>query len=154
LAFEIVPDPSLQRFNQLESVNTYQFGNCAIFVHIIEVPSNTGYGGLLALEGNTTNRIEMGFETQTLKLRYWINDVVTEVAGLPFDPKKQIWWRLQENSGTTYFETSADGSSFETLGSIPTPFATGMTHIGLFGGATAGTAAVGEMRFDNMNGAP
>jgi hypothetical protein len=86
--------------------------------------------------------------------RYWLAGQSQEVGRIDFDPSAHAWWRLRETSGTTYYETSADGHAFSVQGSVATPIGVDATHIAFFGGTEPSSESPGEMRFTDLNLAP
>jgi len=75
-------------------------------------------------------------------------------ASLPYDCVKHRWWRLRENSGKTYFETSREGENWNILASIPSLDYLNNVFL-TFGAATLDSvASPGMAIFDSFNTPP
>ncbi|MBK9261610.1 MAG: hypothetical protein IPM54_17615 [Polyangiaceae bacterium] len=64
------------------------------------------------------------------------------------------FWQFRESGGDTYFETSPDGQNWAIRAQTPTAdlFPVDLVQVALGGGAAAGQASPGEVRFDKLNG--
>ncbi len=67
-----------------------------------------------------------------------------------YDPVLHKYWSLREAAGMLYFETSSNGKSWVTRGSIPTPFAMDTIQVSLEGGTEA-NAEPTRIAFDDYN---
>lgn len=64
------------------------------------------------------------------------------------------WLRIREASGTTYWDTSADGVSWSNRHNIANPIALGAVQVEMDAGTVASVASPGTMVWDNLNVAP
>ena len=68
---------------------------------------------------------------------------------IPYDPIAQRHWRLREDAGTLYWETSPDGTAWTSFHDEPVPFATEHVLGSLAAGGNLPTA--GDAIFDDVN---
>jgi hypothetical protein len=75
-------------------------------------------------------------------------------VSITYDPVAHAWFRLREDAGTTYFETSPDATTWTTRRSVTTPgwLATDASTIALESHRDAGTNDFAE--FDDLNPPP
>jgi len=83
--------------------------------------------------------------------RSYINDTLKELASPIAWSTATRWWRLREAGGTCFWETSADGKTWQTRASEPCPIDVTRVAISLGSGADGPEPAPGEVRFDNLN---
>lgn len=72
---------------------------------------------------------------------------VTTLASITYDATAHAWWRIRESAGTTYFDTSPDGSSWTNRWSAASPVAydSMLAQAGAgTGSGTAGNAYVAD----------
>ncbi len=55
------------------------------------------------------------------------------VAETPWNPDTMHWLQLREDAGTLYFEASADGTTFDVIFEMPTPFDVSDAFVGFVG---------------------
>jgi hypothetical protein len=94
------------------------------------------YAGVVQAQGS------MGFD-------YVEDGARVDSAYVPYDPVMHRWWQIREVGGRAYFEGSADGMAWTTLGDIPTPphFASGRIEVGA-GTYAVVSAPLGAARFE------
>jgi len=90
-------------------------------------------------------------------------DIILEAGGLQwsgstnlgtYDAVAERWWRLRELDGTLYFETSPDGTTFATRGSMPDPGSLDDVHPDIGAGTYKNVASPGAAAFRCFNSAP
>lgn len=67
-----------------------------------------------------------------------------------YDPAAHRFWQLREQDGTTYFETSADGASWTTHSTLPTPASNSGAFVDLTANANEVSSDPGQLRMDNV----
>jgi hypothetical protein len=87
-------------------------------------------------------------ESGTLNL-YRAN-TTTPAVTVPYEPVQHRWWRLREQAGVTYAETSPDGVSYSVLGSFATPATSAATELWL-GAWNAKNNKGGEVHYANLS---
>jgi hypothetical protein len=68
-----------------------------------------------------------------------------------YDPGRDVWWRLREANGETYFETSFNGTEWSVRGHAPDPVSLDDVQISIGAGAYQQVASPGRARFDCYN---
>lgn len=106
---------------------------------------------LKAQNSGGTNYVQIQQYNGTLKFQYNSGGGDVDVATKSYDSSADLWWRIRESGGTTYFDTSADNVMWYNRASVANP----ITMTNLFGVMTAGTfgsqAAPPKAYFDNYN---
>jgi hypothetical protein len=69
----------------------------------------------------------------------------------PYEPDRHRWLRIRERSGTTFWETSADGSEWTVAASRANPFVLTVVTFELGAGTYGTVIAPGTAVFDNFN---
>lgn len=121
----------------------------------IEVPqmvdtSTTAYAGF-AINRDDSDFIEISQESGTLNLDSVVNKGRTRLASTPYDPTAHRWWRIREDGGTVFLETSPDGATFTTRGMVSTPSWAAYGLVNIFAGADGTVNNGGEAHFDKLN---
>jgi hypothetical protein len=152
LRITVPADPTIERYAHLIAAGNYAFSDCSVAVRIVEVPTSTGFSGLLLVSSvGFDDRIEIAFASGSVVFRYWLLNMVTELGSVPYTPSEHAWFRLRDAGGITHWETSGDGVNFVTHHSLRTPFDASSGQPALFGGASGGMRPTGAMRFDDFN---
>lgn len=69
----------------------------------------------------------------------------------PYNAAQDVWWRLRETDGRLYFETSADGVTWNMRGSEPDPVSLDKVRIAIGAGVYKPVAMPGQARFRCYN---
>ena|SRR5215510_5083477 len=78
----------------------------------------------------------------------------TSVAALEYSPAAHRWWRIRELSGKAYWETSSDGSSWSSQGSVPLSALFPLHDLNVVLSAASwdgGSPDPGQARYANLN---
>jgi hypothetical protein len=75
----------------------------------------------------------------------------TSIADTGYVPSQHAWWRIREQGGVVYWDTSGDGREWTNLVSHPTPFSVATVSVWLGAGTSAAVSDVGTVCFDNYN---
>ena len=75
----------------------------------------------------------------------------TALASMPYDAARHLWWRLREDSGTTYWETSGDGKSWQVLASKANPIPLTAVKLSFGAGRDRQFPSLGLAIFDSAN---
>jgi hypothetical protein len=151
LVIDIQPELLVGHYGEIASP-AHTLAGCQVSIHVTQIPPDGTSGGVLVLtDGAAGDRLEMSYGNGYIGCIYWIADMPTFIADAPYDPVAHAWWRLRESGGTTYFETSPDGISYQFLASLPNPFPVTSMRIALFGNAGPGPGPGGEMHLDRLN---
>lgn len=107
--------------------------------------------------GVTNDKLSMYVSGTTLSARRTVVGTNTGVtgSGITYNPTTHAWWRIRESGGLVYFEYSADGIAWSTLGSIAPGWDISNVWLGINSGYySTGTAL--DAYVDNVNtlGAP
>ncbi|HEY0035991.1 MAG TPA: vanadium-dependent haloperoxidase [Longimicrobium sp.] len=105
-------------------------------------------------EGQTDNRVYIGASDGVVFAGITINGVHTVPASVPYDAAAHRWWRIRENGGTTFWETSPDGCAWSLLYSAPNPVPLDRVTPVLAAGTDVAHAQPGFAIFDNFNVPP
>ncbi|WP_375769230.1 vanadium-dependent haloperoxidase [Archangium gephyra] len=96
---------------------------------------------------------EVGFlvENGILYCGQTVGGTRTALASVPYEPARHLWWRLRENSGTTYWETSGDGKSWSVLASKADPISLTAVKLSFGAGRDLQFPSLGLAIFDSAN---
>jgi hypothetical protein len=80
------------------------------------------------------------------------NGTSSDDTTVPYDPAVHRVWRIRESSGTSYFETSQDGSegSFTIHRMLPSPALLDAVNVALAAGTLTADSNSGAAVFDNL----
>jgi len=131
----------------------YDITGSYIFVKIDTTPNQaTGAGMYLKLNG--TDSIDWYLESNTLYARKNVGGVGTSLYSVAFNSTTHKWWKIRENNGTTYWETSTDGLEWSIRHSVTNPITMTSLKIELGSGTYQSEVAPGAGKFDNFNMVP
>jgi hypothetical protein len=115
-------------------------------VEVLAVPSGEGtmYMKLWAM----TEQLEVFEHNNVLEMRTQLGPAVATLHAMVFDPVAHRFWRLRQQGGVTYWDTSPDGVVF--VSHVSTTFLTAaMVQFELGAGAFGTVSGAGSARFDN-----
>jgi hypothetical protein len=98
------------------------------------------------------NIVRFTLESDNLSATFSTPDETTTVKTGPYDALDHRWWRLREEAGTTYWETSSDGAVWVTFAEAPTRVALRYVRIVFFASIDDLGEDGGQVRLDNYNG--
>ena len=123
----------------------------------VEVKQSTNVmadtGTYLTLRGKG-GMIEMAQEGNSLFMRYETPMTSADVGVEPYDPVQHRWWRIRENNGITYWETSADRMTWKIGAQTMNPLTLDALEVALAAGTGSAVNNPGEAHFDNFNVGP
>ncbi|NIS30080.1 MAG: hypothetical protein GWO04_09010, partial [Actinobacteria bacterium] len=74
-----------------------------------------------------------------------------DATTLAFDAESHRWWRIRESGDVVHWETSPNGSAWDTHRSEPSPPWINRAHLGIGALATRAGTSPGTARFDELN---
>src|SRR5690606_37967770 len=135
----------------LTTLDAYDLRNAATAIEVPAVAGGDASTLFLVYAGDHNSRLGFEHRQGTVYAFSTIGGTRTNRATEPYNPNLHRWWRLREASGTVYWDTSGDGTTWQTLAQIATPFSVAAIQGYLqAGGGTASDIA----RFDNWNLVP
>ncbi len=121
----------------------------------VEVPTmvntNTNAEAYLQAIDDSENFLSIEQIRGLLYLGATVNGVRSATT-LDYDPEVHRWWRLREEDGRWYAETSVDGSAWEIYHSDDSPGFVDDLRLTLGSGIYEEESAPGSSHFDNLNG--
>jgi hypothetical protein len=152
LVLTMTPDPSTDIFGQLLSTSSYSFASCSAVVRAMADVPTPRYAGMLVVTGGPElDRLEISVAGGNMEFAYWIDGMPNYIGEIPYVPGKHVWWRIREDSGTTFWETSEDGTTFTVQEQAANPLPVASVKVALYAGAEPGMGAAGEVHFDDLN---
>jgi hypothetical protein len=145
----------------ITSTGYYNLTNSQLAVEVVQAP-NTGPSTQAFFTLMTPAASKTGLEfvldaATTLRARRWVNGSATEIASTAYSNTTHRWWRVIETGGSTLWQTSPDGTTWTTLGSVATSTLAGLgisitrLRAGLGAGHFQADANPGTALFDNLN---
>lgn len=139
----------------LYSLASYDLTGSYVYVEAVQVATLAdGWTGMnLYLDSSNEIGIEVSDETDLIAYQI-VGGSFTSLASVTYNSSTMRWWRIRESGGTTYWEYSADGSSWSTLHSVANPIALTAVAPGLLVFENGSDASPGQAIFDNFNVEP
>jgi hypothetical protein len=136
-------------------VQRRQFVDLRDSAFAVEVPTsptlNRFESFIEAVTLDHVNEVEMRHEPDGLYMEMFLNGVLKSSTIIPFSATNHRFWRIRESSGTTYWDTSADGATWTNRASAPTVVDLSAVILDLAGGHwTPGPGSPATVRFDNF----
>lgn len=151
----LAPPTNLDGYCGLISGSAYDLTGDSIAVEVpLVVNAGTIASTFLRLEADGYGNVEITERDGTLKFEKEVGGVGTTLASTLYSPVTHKWWRIREDSGTLYWETSADGKTWLVGATDQDPIPMTALDVTLGSGAYQAVAAPGESHFDNLNLTP
>lgn len=83
-------------------------------------PATNAYGDLQAQISNE-NLVGWNIQGGTLEARYVLSGSITGVTSFSYNPGLHVFWRVRESGGTTYWDTSPNGTDWTNRASVANP---------------------------------
>ena len=150
----ITPSTTTSTYCGYTSAQSYDLTSNSATVEVAQTPNTSadtatffkleGEKGLLAI-------VQEGGE---LFMRYQTVGNSSDLAAKPYDPIAHRWWRIREKNGTTYWETSANGTNWTIAAQTMNPVPVTAFDIQLVAGTGSAVMNPGEAHFDHFNIGP
>lgn len=134
---------------------TYDFTGSSFVAKI--TPPPVGSGSLsretllrVHLGGSSDDKLVMLVSGTSISARRTVATVNTEGPWTTYDPVAHAWWRIRESAGTTYFDTSPDGTTWTNYWSVLNGFAVTQVWLSVSSGYW-GTETASDAFVDNVN---
>jgi hypothetical protein len=139
-------------YKGMESVSSYDLiGSYAVVELVHALTGLTDDGTFLQLYLDVTNTITLFVYNDTLTAEKQVAGSYTTIASTAYNGTNHRWLRIREASGTVYFDTSADGLTWNNFTSTPNPFTLTALVASLFIGTDSANAGTDTAIFDNFN---
>jgi len=153
----LVVTPAIARptpaFAAYASLYWYDLRGSHVLVEVPQMVDTTSHAqAFLQLTFDSMNYLETVQENGTLSFRKWVGGTVSTAATVPYDPAQHRWWQIRESGGTTYWDTSPDGTNWTRRASDANPSYVGEVQIVIGAGTYQSEANPGSAHFDNVNG--
>jgi RHS repeat-associated protein len=154
----LAPNANTDSILSMVSASQYTLANSGAFVQVPQVVASGGFAtNGFTLLNDTYNSLDWLFKNGNLYAVYTVNNGATIAATLTYDPVQHAWWRIREASGTVYWDTSPDGSTWTSRASLADTalFSLATMKVG-FSAATirGGLPAPGTAKYANLNYPP
>lgn len=131
---------------------SYDVRGCQVWVEVPLVPPGDLDGG--ALFSVMVDQDDMAlFETSggELGMGLLVGGAFQAGTSTSYDPVQHRWWRIRDDAGIIYFETSGDGLTWRVLLQTETPALLDAVHVLLGVQVLAPYSGVVRAEFDNLN---
>jgi hypothetical protein len=136
----------------LSSVASYDLTGSYALMRIVST-SGTGTDNFLRL-GSGANWLRIIKEDSILYFQQLVAGAQTNVASVTFNATTHACWRIRESAGTTYWETSQDGMTWNVNFSAANPIAVTSLPVVIAGVAYTTATSPGTFKFNNFNVTP
>jgi hypothetical protein len=144
---------------ELKSERLYDLRGDEVSIHVLQVPNQPAGGvGDFELDYDNGDDLFMSVYGGNMKCGYDRGGVEHLAAKATYDPVTHAYWKLREDQGTIYCETSTDGStwtpfgSFNLAGGLLAPASA--LRLLAYAGVPAMTATPGQFVIDDLHGGP
>jgi len=138
----------------LVSAMAYDLSESAIVTQIQTVPVASSCNGFMRANTPSNDYMVFAANIASLTCLRGIAGSSQQVCQVPFDATAHKLWRLRGASGTAYWETSPDGSTWTTQYSEPSAFPLGAVGIGVGARENGTVGSVQTAVFDTFNQLP
>lgn len=103
----------------------YDLTSSTAYLQVLGVSgvSATSTDCALWLRIDGSNWVRWVYEAGTLFAQYQVAGVTTTLFSVTYSAVTHLYWRIRESGGTTFWDTSADGSSYINQASVANPIA-------------------------------
>jgi hypothetical protein len=128
--------------------------NSRAFVEVPEMvnTASANADAYFGADNTANNRLTWAQQGGVLYAVVTVGGERTTVASPAYDSVQQRYWQIREACGTSYFETSPDGSTWTLHASVATPAFASQVQIGLGAGTSVTDPNLGAASFDHLNG--
>ena len=105
----------------IASNTTYDLTGSYGLVQVTNAPSGLNSDANFRMKIDTTNYVQWQQEGTTLLGAYVVGGVQTIKINLTYNATTHRWWRIREDAGTTYWDTSSDGLTWTNRASNANP---------------------------------
>jgi len=145
---------SIDAYNGIYSTATYNLSNGAVFVHAMQTAVGSYADTSLDVRPNSSSMLTIDVENGTIYFQKIVAGAKTTLLSQPYSSTSHAWWRIREASGTVYWETAPDGSTWTTQAQAPDPFSVTSIQVDLNAGTYQSVATPGQAIFNNLNVSP
>jgi hypothetical protein len=137
-----------------DTTNEYDLTESRVYVHAVGVPNAATHGQMLMeVYSDGNNALRLGYDGgQMFAQRQHGGVTDPDLVDVPYNATNHAWWQIHQTGGSVIFETSLDGSNWNNLITIPTPFDVSHMHIEIFAGTYQPETNPGTAIFDDFNG--
>jgi hypothetical protein len=149
---EIRPASGATGYSGLAANTQYDLTSSEVRVEVVGALRNVaGCEQYLNLGPDASNRLVITIAQGSISFAQRVAGVVTNLEVLPYDRVAHRWIRIRERAGTTYWETSSDGTEWVTRASRTNPFTLTSVGVDIAAGCYLAVPAPGMAVFDNVN---
>ena len=136
------------------SQHAFDFNNSSVSIEIASMPANGAEAWLFVSDPDDEDAVGIDVYDDTLSADGVIGGSWVNFTSVPYDPVEHRFLAIREEGGTTRWQTSPDGLTWNDLHSRPTPVLVSTTGI-VFGGGAAGVqVSPMTVELDNLNITP
>jgi hypothetical protein len=97
------------------------------------------------------NYLQIALANGGLQFKKVLNNQHTYILNVAHDPAAHAFWRIREEAGITYWDTSPDGTQWKNQAKEANPLPVGAMSVGMSAGIEKiPLVAPGRARFDNL----
>ncbi len=152
--FIVTPPLTVSDYCGYSTSSAYDLRSNAVRVEVKQTTNTMADTGTYLTVDAKGGKIEMAQEGDMLFMRYETPMTSADVGAELYDPMQHRWWRIREKTGMIYWETSADGMTWNIRAQTMTPMPVDAVQVSLAAGTGSVVAMPGEAHFDNFNIGP
>ncbi len=139
---------------RLISVGSYNLTGDSCFVKVVQVANGAMETEFRLYYVDSSNMVSLLQTGGTLFACQNVGGSYSTPASIAYNASTMLYWRIREASGTTYWEYSANGSSWTTLYSAANPIAVTSLQASLICYEPSSIASPGTAIYDDFNIVP
>ncbi|HEY0020123.1 MAG TPA: vanadium-dependent haloperoxidase [Longimicrobium sp.] len=134
------------------SVTGYDLTGSWVHVELVQaLRASPALEVYLTLTRDSTHAVSLLIAGGMLFSSQLVAGILSDVAMAAYDPERHRWLRLREQSGTLFYESSADAARWEVLAAVPVPFDLTVVKVSIGATTTDPVPSPGTAIFDNVN---
>ncbi len=149
---EIQPASGATGYNGLGANLPYDLTGSHVAVELVQaLPTRVDGEAYLTVSTDANNWINIRVSYGKVGVTRRVAGTLSHPHSVPYIPERHRWLRLREQGGTTWWETSPDGVTWEVLYSQANPFVLTAVTPDFGAGLWAANPSPGTAIFDNFN---
>lgn len=106
----------------------------------------------LQINASASNKVEFAIAGGNLLARKIVSGTPTTLATVTFNATNHRWLRIRESGGTTFWDASADGSSWNNIHSVANPITLTTVYLEITVGTWQAEGSTTTLKLDNVAG--
>lgn len=139
----------------VSAIANYDLTGSYAYVQVLAVPSSsTNADAEMALLLDSNNWLRWVYEGGTLYAQYMVAGTRNNATTFSYSSATHKFWRIRESGGTTYWDTSPDGSTWTNQASMANPISVKSLNVVIDGSCYEAETNPGTYKWNDFNTPP